>query len=65
MFLDAIEGRGTVACTLAEGWQTLRVNVAALESARDGAWHTVPALAVPGDSTRSDRNGGSGPLPGR
>lgn len=65
MFLDAIEGRGTVACTLAEGWQTLRVNVAALASVRDGAWHEVPALAATSDSTRSDRNGGSGPLPGR
>jgi predicted dehydrogenase len=43
MFLDAIEGKATVACTLDEGWQTLRVNLAALASAGDGTWHTVPA----------------------
>jgi predicted dehydrogenase len=43
MFLDAIEGRSEVACTLEEGWQTLRVNLAALASVRDGAWHALPA----------------------
>lgn len=43
MFLDAIEGTAPVACTLAEGWQTLRVNLAALASAREGTWQAVPA----------------------
>jgi predicted dehydrogenase len=43
MFLDAIEGRSEVACTLEEGWQTLRVNLAALASVRDGAWQALPA----------------------
>jgi predicted dehydrogenase len=41
MFLDAIEGTGPVACTLADGWQTLRVNLAALASVRNGTWQTV------------------------
>jgi len=41
-FLDALEGRGGVACTLREGWQTLRVNLAALRSAREGNWQTLP-----------------------
>ena len=41
MFLDAIEGKAAVACTLEEGWQTLRVNLAALSSAGDGTWHAV------------------------
>lgn len=35
-FLDAFEGKGTVACTLDEGEQTLRVNLAALASADRG-----------------------------
>jgi predicted dehydrogenase len=43
MFLDAIEERQPISCTLAEGWQTLRVNLAALSSARDGTWHAVAA----------------------
>jgi predicted dehydrogenase len=43
MFLDAIEGTAPVACTLAEGWQTLRVNLAALASARERTWQAVPA----------------------
>lgn len=42
MFLDAIEGKGPVSCTLDEGRQTLRVNLAALASAHDGTWHTLP-----------------------
>lgn len=41
-FLDALEGRGNVACTLREGWQTLRVNLAALQSAREGSWQILP-----------------------
>jgi predicted dehydrogenase len=54
MFLDAIEGKRSVSCTLAEGWQTLRVNLAALASARDRTWHTVsPGRAGGGESAQS------------
>lgn len=35
-FLDAVEGRRPLLCTLAEGLQTLRVNLAALASADSG-----------------------------
>ncbi|MFM8217719.1 MAG: Gfo/Idh/MocA family protein [Planctomycetaceae bacterium] len=41
-FLDALDGKGNVACTLREGWQTLRVNLAALQSAREGSWQNLP-----------------------
>lgn len=41
-FLEAIEGRGPAACSLREGWQTLRVNLAALRSSREGGWQTLP-----------------------
>lgn len=41
-FLDAVEGKAQVLCTLTEGLQTLRVNVAALESSRTGAWVRIP-----------------------
>ena len=37
-FLDAVEGKAPPACTLEEGMQTLRVNIAILRSARDRAW---------------------------
>ncbi len=37
-FLDQLEGKAPAACTLAEGWQTLRVNLAALRSASNGEW---------------------------
>lgn len=37
-FLDAIEGTAAPACPLAEAVQTLRVNLAALKSVRDGCW---------------------------
>jgi predicted dehydrogenase len=40
-FLDAVEGKRPVPCTLAEGVQTLRVNLAALASVRKGIWQTV------------------------
>jgi predicted dehydrogenase len=53
MFLDAIEGKAPVSCTLAEGWQTLRVNLAALASARDRAWHAVSPVPAGGDSSQS------------
>jgi predicted dehydrogenase len=44
-FLDALDGRGHVACSLREGWQTLRVNLAALQSAREGSWQILPSWA--------------------
>jgi predicted dehydrogenase len=40
-FLDAVEGRGAPACSLAEGVQTLRVNLAALASVQSQRWQTV------------------------
>ena len=41
MFLDAVEGKGSVRCTLAEGVQTLRVNLATLAAADGHTWQTV------------------------
>lgn len=40
-FLDLLEGRADPACTLADGAQTLRVNLAALASASSQSWQTV------------------------
>ena len=40
-FLDAIEGRAPPMCTLEEGVQTLRSNLAALASAEKGCWQNV------------------------
>lgn len=40
-FLDAIEGNGEVFCDLADGIQTLRVNLASMRSVREGNWQTV------------------------
>lgn len=40
-FLDAVEGRTAPACTLAEGLQTLRVNLAALASLESHGWISV------------------------
>lgn len=40
-FLDAVEGKADVLCTLEEGLQTLRVNLAALASADGAGWQTV------------------------
>jgi predicted dehydrogenase len=40
-FLDAIGGRGKVLCTLEEGVQTLRVNLAALRSVESRSWQDV------------------------
>lgn len=40
-FLDAIEGKSTPLCTLAEGIQTLNVNLAALASLEQTCWKTV------------------------
>jgi predicted dehydrogenase len=44
-FLDHVEGKSPPLCSLAEGWQTLRVNRAALSSMDDGgAWRDVVAV---------------------
>ncbi len=40
-FLDAVEGRGRPICSLEDGLQTLRVNLAILESVETGRWVTV------------------------
>lgn len=40
-FLDAIQEGARPLCTLEEGIQTLRVNLAALASVRDGTWQTI------------------------
>lgn len=42
-FLDAIDRLAPPPCTLAEGLQTLRVNLAALESARRQTWEEIHA----------------------
>jgi predicted dehydrogenase len=39
-FLDALDGRGQPLCSLADGIQTLRVNLAALASCERGTWQT-------------------------
>ena len=48
-FLDLLEGRANPLCTLEEGMQTLRVNLAALASVKSGNWQTI---AVLGDIAR-------------
>jgi predicted dehydrogenase len=40
-FLDAVEGRAPPLCTLAEGRQTLKVNLAILESVERQTWQTI------------------------
>lgn len=40
-FLDATEGRTNPCCTLSEGAQTLRVNLAALRSVKSRHWETI------------------------
>lgn len=40
-FLDAVEGKCPVACSLDEGQQTLRINLAALASLEQGGWQTI------------------------
>ncbi|MFO0901565.1 MAG: Gfo/Idh/MocA family oxidoreductase [Pirellulales bacterium] len=40
-FLDAVEGRRPVPCSLDDGLQTLRVNLAALASWRTQTWQTI------------------------
>lgn len=44
LFLDAVEGKGPVACTLEEGWQTLRVNLAVLAAVEGPAWREIPRV---------------------
>ncbi len=41
-FLDAVVAKKQVHCTLDEGIQTLRVNLAALASLEQGSWQTIP-----------------------
>jgi predicted dehydrogenase len=45
-FLDAVEGRTAPQCSLEEGVQTLRANLAALESVERGAWQVIPTGAI-------------------
>ena len=40
-FLDAIEGKGQVLCTLEEAIRTLHVNLASHRSAKEGTWQQV------------------------
>jgi predicted dehydrogenase len=40
-FLDALDGKSPPLCSLAEGLQTLRVNLAALASVESGSWQTI------------------------
>jgi predicted dehydrogenase len=41
-FLDAVEGKAPPLCTMAEGVQTLRVNLALLFSAAEQRWVSIP-----------------------
>jgi predicted dehydrogenase len=47
-FLDAMAGKGQPLCSLAQGIQTLRVNLAALEAARSRTWQSIAQDALPG-----------------
>lgn len=40
-FLDAVEAKCALRCSLEDGLQTLRVNLAALKSAAQGTWQTI------------------------
>jgi predicted dehydrogenase len=40
-FLDVVEGTAEPLCTLDEGLQTLKVNLAALASADSGTWQAI------------------------
>jgi predicted dehydrogenase len=44
-FLDAIEEKAPPHCTLAEGIQSLRVNLAALASVQQGSWQSIPVVS--------------------
>ncbi|MFN0021332.1 MAG: Gfo/Idh/MocA family protein [Pirellulaceae bacterium] len=41
LFLDAVEGKRPPTCSLADGLQTLRVNLAALKSVETGTWQAI------------------------
>lgn len=45
-FLDAIANHSTPRCTLAEGLQTLRVNLAALRSTESRAWESTSSIST-------------------
>ena len=49
-FLDATNGAAAPACSLDEGIQTLRVNLAILESARTGQWISITGAPAHGDA---------------
>jgi predicted dehydrogenase len=42
LFLDAVEGKTVFSCSLEEGIQTLRVNLAALASMEQRSWQDIP-----------------------
>jgi predicted dehydrogenase len=44
MFLDAVENGSAVSCNLAEGLQTLQVNLAILAAADTGSWQQIQAV---------------------
>jgi len=44
-FLDAVEGKAAPLCTLDEGLQTLKVNVAILESVEHQTWQSIMNIA--------------------
>jgi predicted dehydrogenase len=46
-FLDAVQGKCAPLCTLNEGMQTLRCNLAALESVKSRAWQCTGAPMRP------------------
>lgn len=46
-FLDAVEQQAAPPCTLPEGLQTLRVNLAALASLEQGQWQQLPSAIEP------------------
>jgi predicted dehydrogenase len=41
LFLDGVEGKQPPTCSLEDGLQTLRVNLAALKSVETGTWQTI------------------------
>lgn len=45
-FLDAVEGRRAVTCSLADGAATLRANLAALASVDDGGWRSTSSEEI-------------------
>ncbi len=51
-FLDAVEGKASLPCTLDDGLQTLCVNLAALGSVERGCWQMVSRM-TPRESARS------------